>query len=101
LQVFALKGDQLLLAQSFYYETKEDVIFHLLNLSDKYNIDLTEALVEVSGLVDEESGTWKELNRYVLRISMEEPTGHTESAVRIEGIPSHFLTPILLISKCV
>jgi hypothetical protein len=101
IQVFAFKGDQLLLAQTFYYETKEDVIFHLLNLSDKYNIDLTEALVEVSGLVDEESGTWKELNRYVLRIAFEEPAGHAENAVQIEGIPSHFLTPILLIPKCV
>lgn len=101
IQVFAFKGDQLLLAQTFYYETKEDVIFHLLNLSDKYNIDLTEALVEVSGLVDEESGTWKELNRYVLRIAFEEPAGHAENDVQIEGIPSHFLTPILLIPKCV
>ncbi|MEY2835874.1 MAG: hypothetical protein RLZZ557_1536, partial [Bacteroidota bacterium] len=101
IQVFAFKGDQLLLAQTFYYETKEDVIFHLLNLSDKYNIDLTEALVEVSGLVDEESGTWKELNRYVLRIAFEEPAGHAEAAVKIEGIPMHFLTPILLIPKCV
>ncbi len=101
IQVFALKGDQLLLAQTFYYETKEDVIFHLLNLSDKFNIDLTEALVEVSGMVDDESGTWKELNRYVLRIAMEEPPGPVESAVKIDGIPSHFLTPILLLPKCV
>jgi Protein of unknown function (DUF3822) len=101
IQVYAFKGDQLLLAQTFYYETKEDVIFHLLNLSDKYNIDLTEALVEVSGLVDEESGTWKELNRYVLRIAFEEPAVHTENAMQFKGIPSHFLTPILLIPKCV
>lgn len=101
LQVYALKGDQLLLAQSFYYETKEDVVFHLLNLTDKFNIDLASAFVEVSGLIDEESGIWKELNRYILNIAFENPPQTALQMLDITGVPIHFLTPIMLIAKCV
>ncbi|MEY4660100.1 MAG: hypothetical protein RLZZ42_52 [Bacteroidota bacterium] len=101
LQVYALKGDQLLLAQSFYYETKEDVIFHLLNLADKFNIDLTEAFVEISGLIDDESGTWKELNRYILNIQLENPVQQQALNVNDPLLPPHFLTPFFLIAKCV
>lgn len=101
LQVFALKGDQLLLAQSFYYETKEDVVFHILNLSDKFNIDLTSAFVEISGLIDEESGIWKELNRYILNIEFENPVQPIPEFVDQTVVPQHFLTPIMLIAKCV
>jgi hypothetical protein len=101
LQVYALKGDQLLLAQSFYYETKEDVIFHLLNLTDKFNIDLSSAFVQVSGLIDEESGIWKELNRYVLNIEFDYPPQAALQMLNITGVPIHFLTPIMLIAKCV
>lgn len=101
LQVFALKGDQLLMAQSFYYETKEDVVFHLLNLSDKFNIDLASSFVEVSGLIDEESGIWKELNRYILNIQFEIPPQIALQMLSITTVPIHFLTPIMLIAKCV
>jgi hypothetical protein len=101
IQVLALKGDQLLLAQSFYYETKEDVIFNLLNLADKFNIDLTSAYVEISGLIDEESGTWKELNRYILNIQLESPVHNQALKLADISIPPHFLTPFFLIAKCV
>ena len=101
LQVLALKDDQLLLAQSFYYETKEDVIFHLLNLADKFNIDLTSAFVEISGLIDDESGSWKELNRYILNVQLENPAQNQSSKMDTSSIPQHFLTPFFLITKCV
>ena len=97
----AILDRQSQLAQSFYYETKEDVVFHLLNLTDKFNIDLASAFVEVSGLIDEESGIWKELNRYILNIVFENPSQHALQMLNIAGVPIHFLTPIMLIAKCV
>jgi hypothetical protein len=96
-----LKGEQLQIAKSFYFETPEDIVYHVLNVVDKYKLDLSEVLVEVSGLLDLSSATWKELNKFFLNISMENsPLFSAEIATNAE-FPSHYFTPFLLVPKCV
>jgi hypothetical protein len=96
-----LKGEQLQIAKSFYYETPEDIIYHLLNVVDKFDLDVTEAFVEVSGLLDSSSATWKELNKYFLNISMENSPSFTAENSTISDLPSHYFTPFLLVPRCV
>jgi hypothetical protein len=98
INLVVLKGEQLQISQSFYFETPEDIIYHLLNVVDKYGLDVSEAIVEVSGLLDSSSATWKELNKYFLNISLEvNPTLSLGNA----NLPSHYFTPFLLVPRCV
>jgi len=96
-----LKGEQLQIAKSFYFETPEDIIYHVLNVVDKYELDLPQVLVEVSGLLDLSSATWKELSKFFPNISMENsPVFSAEVAANAE-FPSHYFTPFLLVPRCV
>lgn len=96
-----MKGEQLQIANSFYYETPEDIIYHVLNVVDKFRLDLSEVVVEVSGLLDSSSTTWKEMNKYFLNISMENsPAFHSDEANHGE-FPPYYFTPFLLVPRCV
>ena len=96
-----LKGEQLQIAKSFYYETPEDIIYHLLNVVDKFGLDVTEAIVEVSGLLDSSSATWKELGKYFLNIKMEDTLSLSGLNTNNNDLPSHYFTPFLLVTRCV
>ena len=96
-----LKGEQLQIAKSFYYETPEDILYHLMNVVDKFGLDVTEAIVEVSGLLDSSSATWKELGKYFLNIKLEDTPFLSGLNANNSDLPSHYLTPFLLIPRCV
>jgi len=101
INLVVLKGEQLQISQSFYFETPEDIIYHLLNVVDKYGLDVSEAIVEVSGLLDSSSATWKELNKYFLNISMEISPSFSAVDANNVDFPSHYFTPFLLVPRCV
>lgn len=96
-----LKGEQLQIAKSFYYETPEDIIYNLLNVVDKFDLDVTEAIVEVSGLLDSSSATWKELGKYFLNISLENSPSFFSDNTVTSDFPSHYFTPFLIVPRCV
>lgn len=96
-----LKGEQLQIAKSFYYETPEDIIYHLLNVVDKFGMDVSEAIVEVSGLLDSSSATWKELRKYFLNISLENTPSFSGGNENSSELPPHYFTPFLLVPRCV
>lgn len=96
-----LKGDHLQIAKSFFYETPEDIIYHLMNVVDKYGLDTSEVILEVSGLLDSSSGTWKELSKYFLNLSTEKPPSFSAENAKTTDLPSHYFTPFLLVPTCV
>jgi len=96
-----LKEEQLQIAKSFYYETPEDILYHLLNVVDKYGLDTSKVILEVSGLLDSSSATWKELGKYFLNISMEKIPSFSERNAHNTELPSHYFTPFLLVPRCV
>lgn len=99
--IVVIKGEQLQIANSFFYETPEDIIYHILNVVDKFGLDLSEAIVEVSGLLDLTSSTWKELNKYFLNISIENSPSYPLESITNADSPSHYFTPFLLVPRCV
>ena len=101
INLVVLKGEQLQISQSFYFETPEDIIYHLLNVVDKYGLDVSESIVEVSGLLDSSSATWNELNKYFLNISFEKSPSFTVDNANNADHPSHYFTPFLLVPRCV
>ena len=99
--VVVLKDSQLLLAQSFVFETPQDVIYHLLNLVDRLNLDLATVVLEVSGLIDEKSETWKELNKFFIDVQFDEFSNIAVDESAEESLPAHYYTPFLISPRCV
>ena len=96
--IILFNGEQLQLAQHFHYQTTEDVIYHILNVADKFGVDVTTVLVQVAGMLDESSPIWHELQRHFLEINLEHPVAMETEEV---GIPAHYFTPFFMIPACV
>ena len=96
--IMVFYGDQLQIAQHFHYETTEDIIYHVLNVADKFHVDVTSALFEISGLLDESSPIWHELQRHFLVIDFLAPDFTFED---IPEFPAHYFTPFFMIPACV
>jgi hypothetical protein len=91
-------ADQLQLVQHFYYETSEDVLYHVLNIGEKYHLDVTEVQIGVSGIIDKQGDIWRELNRHFLHVSIDEciPLANSDS-----NFPTHYFTPFFMVPTCV
>jgi hypothetical protein len=96
--IMVFSGDQLQIAQHFHYETTEDIIYHVLNVADKFHLDVTTAIIEISGLMDESSPIWHELQRHFLEISFQSPDLAMDGNLET---PNHYFTPFFLIPACV
>ena len=101
LTIVLVKGAQLQFAQSVYYETTEDVIYQILNLFDKYHIDITDVKALVSGHIDQDAATWKELRKYLLDIDFENSAIPSDQLSENTAITSHYFTPHLHVLQCV
>jgi hypothetical protein len=91
-------ADQFQLLQHFYFETPEDVLYHILNIVEKYHLDVTEVHVGVSGVIDREGDIWKEINRHFLQVSTDELGPDMDQK---SNFPSHYFTPFFMVPTCV
>lgn len=96
-----LKDSQLQLAQTFVFETPQDVIYHLLNIVERLKLDLATVIVEVSGLIDIHSETWSELNKFFVEVELDEPSNFTPNKNEDDALPAHYYTPFLISPRCV
>lgn len=101
LNIILVKGAQLQFSQSVYYETAEDAIYHILNLVEKHDMDLSILKTLVSGHIDADSSTWKELRKYILDIDFEDSVIDQFVTDDSHPIGSHFFTPHLQVLQCV
>ncbi len=96
-----LKESQLQLAQSFHFETPQDVMYHLLNIVERLKLDLATVILEVSGLIDVHSETWSELNKFFVEVQLEEPSNFPAEINDENQLPSHYYAPFLISPRCV
>lgn len=101
LTIILVKGAQLQFAQSVYYETAEDAIYQVLNIIEKHGMDLSIVKTLVSGHIDIDSSTWKELRKYILDIDFEDSVIAQFVTDESLSVSSHFFTPHLQVLQCV
>jgi hypothetical protein len=97
--VLVIKDEKLQLLQSYYYETSEDVIYQLLNITEQLHLDVTSVFIQVSGLIEADSTMYAEMRKNFLEISLEEASVNLNDDR--SPIPSHYFTPIFLSPLCV
>ncbi|MBO9633388.1 MAG: DUF3822 family protein [Chitinophagaceae bacterium] len=99
--VVVFKNKQLQLAQSYHYQTPEDVSFQLLALALQFGIDQETASLRVSGLMDEQSILYQELLKYFNQLEWEQLPVETSTEEGFSDFPAHYFSPLLKMALCV
>lgn len=90
--VLVLREGNFHLIQSFSYENPEDVLFHLLNISNQLELFSEKLTVQISGVIDLEFQLYRELIKYFKNVIVQ---NMKPSALFLDTKehPPHFFTP--------
>ncbi len=88
------------LIQTFIYDIPEDVSYHLLNITEQFDIDNASVPVYVSGLIDTGSALFAELLKYYHTVETDSDSKGYSMDTCFETSPDHFFTPVFSLSLC-
>lgn len=89
-------SDGLLLINAFDYSSKEDVLYHLLNIRHQFNMPGIE--LRLNGMIEQDSALYKELHKFFLKIKFEDYKG--ESIPEVKEFPLHYFSHLFSIPAC-
>jgi hypothetical protein len=96
-RVVVKKTGKLQLAQVYNYEAPLDVVYYLLQIVSEFELNATDVLLVISGLVEEQSALYKELHQYFHNIRFA-----IHSELKFEHPhPPHFFSTIFNLNACV
>lgn len=99
--LFALfKAGELQIIQTFEYETAEDVTWHLLNACRRFEVDCSQIILSVSGLLDDHSSVYSELLKYFLHVQLDERPAQFKYADAFDEYPLHFFSSLFNTALC-
>ena len=93
-------GEELKFTQTYFYETKDDVIYYLLSVMATYQLDAENVSVQVSGFIKDESTYMDAIKEYVLNTQCVLPSVNL-NALADSKVPLHYFTPLFLTRQCV
>jgi hypothetical protein len=94
-------GDEVKLVQSLDYQTAEDVAYHLLNVCHQFSLHPEKTVFDISGMIDQNSAMYKELQKYFLLIETERMPAGLQVPEEMSSFPEHFFLPLLKLAVCV
>ncbi|RYF46636.1 MAG: DUF3822 family protein [Cytophagaceae bacterium] len=94
--LIVFKNNQVLLAQRYTYTTPADVLYRLLKIADSFDLSTISLQLQVSGLIDIESGLYKELHQYFMHLHFRTATWSAPD----NSYPSHFFTALNDLARC-
>jgi hypothetical protein len=101
IKVILFNRGQLQFVQQFHYKTPEDVVYHLLNTCEKYDVTVNEVVLMLSGMIDARSNLYQELYKYFLNISFAAVSDEVFLSPDIKTFPAHFFSHLTALAKCV
>ncbi len=93
--LLAVRGGDLLLAQTYAYSTPEDVLYYLLRAAIEFSLSKEECKVCISGLLEEQSALYKELYQYFIHLDFRNASWDSGE------YPRHFFSSLNDLSRCV
>jgi hypothetical protein len=97
--VFA--SGSLQVVQSFRYQTADDIAFHLLHICQHFNLEQKETLLQLGGMIDQNSAMYLELLKYFLLIETDTAPQELTMSEQTPSYPAHFFSPLLKLASCV
>ncbi|MEO6289299.1 MAG: DUF3822 family protein [Ginsengibacter sp.] len=92
-----VKG-KLLLINSYHYKSPEDVSYILLNICRQF--ELKNIPVELSGLIEKDSGLYKEIYKYFEQVSFAQPPEGINFSEKLDAYPSHYFSHFFGVEIC-
>lgn len=83
--------------QYYQYQTKEDVLYHLLNMMQQFGLSMNDLVLDISGMIDLNSSLYAELVKYFSNIIVAD-INIDKVAFEIDGHPLHYFTPFFKLS---
>ncbi|CAN5133230.1 hypothetical protein BH09BAC2_BH09BAC2_20600 [soil metagenome] len=93
--VLMLNG-KLQLINSYKYLTAEDAVYHLLNIQHQH--DITDLPLELSGMIEKESGLYKEIRKYFSNISFS--SNDCTVSETFNDFPGHYFKNLYRLATC-
>lgn len=97
--IFAQQEGKWLLLQQRQYQTPEDVLYHLLNCKQQWNMG-DDVIVRLQGMVEEQSALYQLLHQYILHLEIQQQLVFSYPA-NTSDIPNHTKQLIDRILTCV
>ena len=93
--ITATHEEKLLISKSYFYKAPADVLFYLLKICESFDLKQEEVQVNLTGLIDKESGMFRTLYEYFLNVNFLPATWDQPG-----DYPSHYFTLLNQISRC-
>lgn len=98
--VIVVYNNQLKLAQSYSFNTPEDIIYYLLNILQEFSLNVESTIVEVCGVLDINSQHFKLLQSLFSKLSFETLNYQSLFANNVDIATAHFYTPFINAALC-
>ncbi|HEX8675808.1 MAG TPA: DUF3822 family protein, partial [Segetibacter sp.] len=95
--VTVIKNGKLQIIQSFIYETTEDVLYNLLNISMRFELNVDDLSIQISGMIDLDFTLYKELIAYFRHVEVQN-VNKSGLLLDIKEYPLHYFTPFFNLS---
>lgn len=95
--VTVIKNQKLQIIQSFIYEEKEDVLYNLLNISKRFELNIDDLSIKISGMIDLDYILSKDLIAYFRRVEVQN-VDKSALLLDIKEPPLHYFTPFFNLS---
>lgn len=89
------------LIQSLEYQTSDDVVYHMLNIYQRLKLSPEEVILQVSGMIDQNSGVYQELRKYFLLVKTGTLPDGLQVSEDFKSFPEHYFSPLLKVALCV
>jgi Protein of unknown function (DUF3822) len=99
--LLVFEKNKLLLAQTFSYNTPEDVLYYLLRCCRELNIPKDKVSLSLSGLIEKDSAVYRELYKYFIHIEFDNLYGQVKLSEALQVHPVHYYSTISKLAACV
>ncbi len=95
------QNGQLIFFRHFDYATPEDAAYHILSTCKAFQLDSAKTVLQVAGMINEDSALYLELYKYLQGISFIPLPAAWASHNAWQGNPPHYFSHLFAIAACV
>jgi hypothetical protein len=92
-----LKGRLLQFIQSFIHQSTDDLLYYLLNITQRFDLHTSDLTLHVSGIINLQADVYGQLKKYFRNTIVEDPDLNT-LLIDIGHHPRHYFTPFFNLS---
>ena len=99
--VLLQKEGKLQLVQYFYFDTAEDIVYHLLNICQRFEVNIHDAVLHLNGMIDVTDTNYTELYKYFSEPIFGELPQFFNYNDEIKKYPAHYFSHLFELAACV